>query len=221
MRRITRSCVELLQVAADRMGGFGLDFEWLPAGARCYAETGESLPGPSMDAAREADAILLAAMGLPEVRYPDGTEISPQLDLRFEFGLYAGVRPIRAIPGLAPVLADPRAADLDFVIIRESTEGLFASHGKGEIVGDREARETLLITREVCERLFDFAFRLAARRKQQGHPGVLTSVAKANVLPAFAFFRKIFELDALSSRKRRSSLHGVFQLAHVAWPVVT
>ncbi len=64
--------------------GFSLDCKMLPAGAALYRETGESLPEASLAAARSADAILLAAMGLPSVRYPDGTEISPQIDLRME-----------------------------------------------------------------------------------------------------------------------------------------
>jgi len=190
---ITRPCVALLQAAATRVGGFRLAFEWLPAGARCYAETGASLPESSMAAARRADAILLAAMGLPDIRYPDGTEISPQLDLRFALGLYAGVRPIRAIPGIAPALADPRTAKLDFVIVRESTEGLFASHGKGEVIGDAEARDTMVITRDVSERLFDFTFHLGARRRALGYPGRVTCVGKANVFRSFAFFRKVFD----------------------------
>ncbi len=70
-------------------------------------------------------------MGLPDVRYPDGTEATPQIDLRIQLGLYAGVRPVRCLPGFPRVLADPRAADLDFVLVRESTEGLFATRGKG------------------------------------------------------------------------------------------
>ena len=70
-------------------------------------------------------------MGLPDVRMPDGTEIAPQLDLRFEYELYAGVRPVRTMPGLPSVLADPRAANLDFVLVRESTEGLFATRARG------------------------------------------------------------------------------------------
>jgi 3-isopropylmalate dehydrogenase len=190
---ITRPCVELLQAVARKAGGFALDFEWLPAGACCYAETGAALPETSMAAARAADAILLAAMGLPDVRYPDGTEISPQIELRTALGLYAGVRPVRALPGVAPVLADPRTACLDFVIIRESTEGLFASHGKGEVIGDRESRDTMVITRGISEPLFDFAFRLGAKRQRQGHKGRVTCVDKANVFRSFAFFRKVFD----------------------------
>jgi 3-isopropylmalate dehydrogenase len=131
-------------------------------------------------------------MGLPAVRYPDGTEISPQIDLRMELGLYAGVRPVRTIPGLPTVLSDPRAANLDFVLIRESTEGLFATKGKGAVVNDICATETLVITRAVSERLFDFGFKLAASRKARGKPGRLTLVDKANVFASFAWARKIF-----------------------------
>ena len=65
-------------------------------------------------------------MGWPAIRYPDGTEIAPQLDLRVALELYAGVRPARAIPGIPLPLADPRARDIDLVVVRESTEGLFA-----------------------------------------------------------------------------------------------
>ena len=91
------------------------------------------------------------------------------------------------------MLADPRAAVLDFVIIRESTEGLFASHGRGEVIDDVEARDTMVITRAVSERLFDFAFRLGAKRRRQGLPGRVTCVDKANVFKSFAFFRKVFD----------------------------
>jgi 3-isopropylmalate dehydrogenase len=90
-------------------------------------------------------------------------------------------------------LADPRAAGLDLVVIRESTEGLFASRGKGVIENDQTARETMVITRATSERLFDFSFRLAQRRKARGGKGRLTCVDKSNVFAAFAFFRKIFD----------------------------
>jgi 3-isopropylmalate dehydrogenase len=79
------------------------------------------------------------------------------------------------------------------VLVRESTEGLFASRGKGVVENDAVARETLVITRKVSERLFDFAFQLARRRKQQGRPGIVTCVDKANVFSAFAFFRRMFQ----------------------------
>ncbi|MEO8849402.1 MAG: isocitrate/isopropylmalate dehydrogenase family protein [Casimicrobiaceae bacterium] len=164
-----------------------------PAGALHYKATGVALPTSTLDAARDADATLFGAMGWPEIRYPDGTEVAPQLDLRVELKLYAGVRPVRAIPGVALPLADQRAAAIDLVVIRESTEGLFASRGKGVVTDDREASDTMVITRAGSERVHDFAFRLAQRRKQRGRPGHVTCVDKANVFRSMAFFRKVFD----------------------------
>ncbi|MDH3667883.1 MAG: isocitrate/isopropylmalate family dehydrogenase [Paracoccaceae bacterium] len=192
---ITAPTIDLIRRAAGRTGGFSVTPVDCPAGAAHYRDQGEALPKPSMDTARASDAILLAAMGLPSVRYPDGTEISPQLDLRFEFGLYAGVRPIRAVPGVPVVLADPRAREMDFVILRESTEGLFASHGKGEVT-ETQATETMVLTRSVSERLHDFGLRLADQRREAGGKGRATCVDKANVFRAFAWFREIFDTRA-------------------------
>ena len=190
---ITRPTLDLITAACRPEEDIDLGFKVLPAGAAHYRDHGEAFPADSLAAARSADAILLAAMGLPAVRYPDGTEISPQLDLRFALDLYAGVRPVRLVPGIPAALADPGAASLDFVLIRESTEGLFASHGKGVVEDDRVARDTLVITREVSERLFAFAFALARRRREQGRPGRVTCVDKANVFASFAFFRRVFD----------------------------
>ena len=177
----------------QRDAGFTLSFARHPAGALHYKATGTALPEPTFEAAKRADAILFGAMGWPEIRYPDGTEIAPQLDLRFRLELYAGVRPARAVPGVPAALADPRAKDIDLVLIRESTEGLFASRGKGVVEGDREARDTMVITRKGSERVHDFAFRLAERRKLRGKPGRVTCVDKANVFASMAFFRKVFD----------------------------
>jgi len=177
----------------QRSAGFELRFKHHPAGAQHYKASGEALPEASFAAAQAADAILFGAMGWPEIRYPEGTEIAPQLDLRFRLELYAGVRPARAIPGVPPALADPRAKDIDLVLIRESTEGLFASRGKGVVEADREARDTMVITRTGSQRVHEFAFCLAERRKQRGKPGSVTCVDKANVFVSMAFFRKIFD----------------------------
>ncbi|MEO1020776.1 MAG: isocitrate/isopropylmalate family dehydrogenase, partial [Pseudomonadota bacterium] len=164
---IMRPTVDILdEIAAAR--GFRLNFQSVPAGAAHYRDHGESLPARSLEIARQSDAILLSAMGLPEIRYPDGTEISPQIELRIALDLFAGVRPVTVLPGQNSPLKAAGESAIDFVIVRESTEGLFASHGKGVIEDDREARETLVITRTVSEKLFDFAFRLARQRKATG-----------------------------------------------------
>ena len=161
------------------------------AGANHYRETGKSMPETTIKLAEEADAILLGACGLPSVRYPDNTEIMPQVELRFIFDLYAGVRPARLVHGVPSPIVGAQEHGIDFVLIRESTEGLFASMGKGITTHD-EARETLVVTRKTTERLFDFSLKLTERRKKRGKPGRLTLVDKANVFKAFNWQRKIF-----------------------------
>ncbi|MFC3125580.1 isocitrate/isopropylmalate dehydrogenase family protein [Pseudoroseomonas globiformis] len=189
---VTEACASVLEPLARRHG-LGLSFDPLRAGAMAYRDTGSAMDEATFARARDADAILLGAMGWPGIRYPDGTEIAPQLDLRFRLGLYAGVRPIRALPGVPTALADPRAAKIDLVILRESTEGLFAARGRGEVIEDREARDTMVITRATTERLSTFAFNLARRRAaRRGRPGRVTLVDKANVFTGFAFMRKVF-----------------------------
>lgn len=190
---ITGPTLSLLEQAAARVGGLGFRFTPCAAGAAHYRDHGDALPKEALATARGADAILLAAMGLPSVRYADGREITPQIDLRMELGLYAGVRPVKPVPGVRPILADARAHEIDYVIIRESTEGLFAPQAPGTRDGDREARETMVITRATCEKLFAFAFRLAGARGQQRK---VTSVDKANVFQAFTLWREVFAEEA-------------------------
>ncbi len=188
--------VAVLEQLAAESDAYNLTFDAYPAGAAHYAKTGDSLPAASLEAAGKADAILLSAMGLPDVRYDDGTEISPQIDLRKAFNLFAGVRPVRIGPGHKTPLKIPDGREVDFVLIRESTEGLFYTQGTGEVTQD-DARETLRITRDVSEKLFRFAFSLAQDRKAYGQgPGRVTCVDKANVFRAFAFFRSIFDKEA-------------------------
>lgn len=193
---ITAPTLDILRRMDAANPAYALDFDDLPAGAAHYRETGESLPAAALDRARAADAILLSAMGLPEVRYPDGTEISPQIELRKVLGLFAGIRPVRVAAGQGSPLRIPEGREIDFVLVRESTEGLFHTQGCGEVTED-EARETLLITRDVSEKLFRFTFDLARDRKAAGRgPGRVTCVDKANVFRAFAFFRKLFDAEA-------------------------
>lgn len=191
---IMEPTLRLLDKAAARVKGVALRFDTLPGGAAYYSDHGVSMPTATREGAARADAILLAAMGLPSVRQPDGREVAPQLELRFEYGLFAGVRPVRPIPGVRPVLADPRAHDVDYVIVRESTEGLFAPQAPGEIIEDREARETMVLTRETSEKLYDFCFDLA-RKRDKGRK--VTHVDKANVFQAFFWQRGIFDREAM------------------------
>jgi 3-isopropylmalate dehydrogenase len=131
-------------------------------------------------------------MGLPDVRYPDGTEVQPHLDFRERFELYAGVRPIRIVPGMPTPLRDSRAHHVDFVLVRESTEGLFAARRATRRDADA-VYDTMKISRSVSTRLFDKAFELArSRARRGGRPARVTCVDKANVIPSLAFFRQLF-----------------------------
>jgi 3-isopropylmalate dehydrogenase len=184
--------LEILRKVEASTPGLQLRFTDAPAGAGHYRDTGKSMPDSTVRLCEEADAILLGACGLPHIRYPDNTEIMPQVELRFIFDLYAGVRPCRLIPGVPSPIVGAAERGIDLVVIRESTEGLFASLGKG-VVTDTDARETLVITRKTSERLFDFSLRYTQQRKARGAPGKLTCVDKANAFKAYAFFRQIFD----------------------------
>jgi 3-isopropylmalate dehydrogenase len=180
---------EVLIAAGSCVGGFALRFVEAPAGAGTFLETGEDLPPESLAACRRADSILLGACGLPGVRRGDGTELTPQITLRRALDLYAGIRPARSYPGIPGPLAGEPAIDL--VIVRESTEGLFASLGAGVVLGDELACDTQVITRRGTERVVRAAFELARSRRRPDRR--VCCVDKANVLRSFAFFRKVFD----------------------------
>jgi 3-isopropylmalate dehydrogenase len=192
-REVMDACLELLAAAEKATGGATMRLTRHDAGAQHYAKSGEALPKATIEACRRADAILFGAMGWPDIRYPDGTEPIPQLDLRMEFDLYAGVRPIRWFPGLPKILADERARGIDFVLVREQTEGLFYARGRGEVIEDREAYDTMQITRAGTSRVTEFAFRLAERRRARRGSARVTCVDKSNVFTSMAFFRKVFD----------------------------
>jgi len=193
---VSEAAFAVIEAARTRIGGFELVVKELAAGAAYFQESGRDLEPGAEDAAAGSDAIFLGAIGLPHIRYQDGTEISPHLRMREMFQLYAGVRPVKAYPNAPQRLAAPDAAGIDLVVLRESTEGLFysaAAHGRDTIANDDEVQDILRITRPTTEKLHDFAFKLAAKRKARGGQGHVTCVDKANVFRSMAFFRKIFD----------------------------
>lgn len=165
------------------------------AGASHFREHGVALPDVVLQECLRADAVLLAAIGLPDVRRSDGTEVQPEMmmGLRRALGLYAAVRPVKLYPGVTSPL-NTASEGIDMVILRENLEGLFASFDGGCMLNDTVASDTLMITREGTRRVVDLAFRLSQSR--QGRPSDgrrrVTCVDKANVFRSFAFFRKVF-----------------------------
>lgn len=189
---VTKPALDVLRRIEETTPSLKFRFSEAPAGAEEYKATGKSMSEATVKLCGDADAILLGACGMPSIRYPDGTEIMPQVELRFIYDLYAGVRPARLVSGVPSPIVGAHEHGIDFVLVRESTEGLFASMGKGVTTHD-DARETLVVTRKTTERLFDFCLRLAELRKKRGKPGRLTLVDKANVFKAFNWQRTIFD----------------------------
>jgi 3-isopropylmalate dehydrogenase len=153
------------------------------------------LPADTLEGCRSADAVLLGAVGHPDIRKPDGTELTPQVTLRVLLDLYAGVRPCKLYPGARSPLANVKPGDIDLVILREQTEGLFASQTGGIVLHDDVATDTLVMTRSGVRRICDFAFRLAQERRRLDTSAVrkVTCVDKANIFKSYAFFRKVFD----------------------------
>jgi 3-isopropylmalate dehydrogenase len=192
---VTAEAVKVLRAVE---GPFSLKMRTHPSGAMCYRETGNDLPAATVEACRRADAVLLGAMGHPDIRKPDGTELTPQVTLRVLLDLYAGVRPCRLYPGARTPLANMKPGDIDLVILREQTEGLFASQNGGIVLHDDLATDTLVMTRPGVRRICDFAFHLAYRRRRvhEDAERKVTCVDKANIFKSYAFFRKVFDETA-------------------------
>lgn len=189
---VTQATITVLKEA---LGTDSLHFEMLDGGAQQYQKSGEVLPDETFAACRDMSAILHGAAGLPGVTYPDGTEVGNDLhlQLRFRLDLYANMRPIKLLDGVRSPLRDHVGGTIDYVIVRENTEGLYASRGGGIVMRDEVSTDTLVITRKAVERVARFSYNLARRRGgalRDGKPRV-TVCDKANILRSYAFFRAV------------------------------
>lgn len=196
---VNQATVQVLRAAC---GPDLLHFMPAEGGAACYQRTGEVLPEATFNACRTADAMLHGAAGLPGVVYPDGTEVGNDLHLRLRFrlDLFANVRPIRLWPGVKSPLAGWQAGQIDYVIVRENTEGLYASRGAGINLRGELATDTLVVTRKGVERVARFALQLTRQRQGAPRDGKrrLTVCDKANILRSYAFFRAVCDEVALA-----------------------
>lgn len=187
---VTAEAVRLLrQIEAD-LDGVAFDFTEHAAGADEYLRGGDALPASTFQACSRADAVLLGAMGLPDVRYPNGKEIAPQLDLRERLGLFGGVRPVQLFHDQDTPLKGYGPGDIDFVLVRESTEGLFFGRSAVADLSANAATDSLRVTRAGAERVCRLAFQIARKRNRGNR---VTLIDKANVLSSMVFFRHIFD----------------------------
>jgi 3-isopropylmalate dehydrogenase len=147
-----------------------------------YLKTGEALPADGINQLRRFDAILLGAVGHPDVA-PGILERKLLLDVRFGLDQYINLRPVKLFPGVETPLKDKGPADIDFIVVRENTEDLYCGAGGFMHKGTPHevATQMAIYTRRGCERAIRYAFELT--RKRNSHKGKkLTLVAKTNVL---------------------------------------
>ena len=187
---VTPAAIEVLEAAAER-GGFGLAFTSFPWGSEQYFATGSMMPKDALDQLRSFDAILFGAVGDPRVQ--DNVTLNGLLlPIRRGFDQFACVRPAVLHPGVRSPLAGKKAGDIDFVVVRENTEGEYAQVGGVLYAGDPHgvAVQSAVFTRHGTERVIRFAFDLARRRNRKR---LLTSISKANAQGySMAFWDRIF-----------------------------
>jgi tartrate dehydrogenase/decarboxylase/D-malate dehydrogenase len=163
--------------AAGRRFGFSFEWDVLPWSCDYYAETGRMMPEDGTQRIRGHDAIFLGAIGFPNV--PDHVSLWGLLiPIRRRFQQYANVRPVRLMPGIRSPLADRGPDDIDFVIVRENTEGEYSSVGGrcNEESDDEFVVQESIFTRRGVDRILAFAFE-TARARPKKH---LTSATKSN-----------------------------------------
>jgi 3-isopropylmalate dehydrogenase len=180
--------LKVLRAVEARLSNVQFVCQEFSVGAGEYLRSGDPLPPQTFEQIKQYDAILLGAMGLPNVRWPNGVEMTPQIDLREWLDLYCGLRPIRLYHAQDTPLKKYSADEIDFLLVRESTEGLFAARKSPTPLDAAESCDTLRITRVGAERLCRSAFQQANKRRRK-----VTLVDKANVLPSMAYLRGIFQ----------------------------
>lgn len=177
-KEVIPAATRVLQRAAI-IGEFQITFEDLPWGTDYYQHYGRMMPDDGLKILEHFDAIFLGAVGLPPVVPDHITLWGLLLPIRKGFKQYVNIRPVRLLPGLRGRLVDKGAEDIDFVCVRENTEGEYAGVGGRFKQGTPEevALQTSVFTRHGCERAMRYAFDLARRRR-----GKVTSVTKSNAM---------------------------------------
>ncbi len=187
---VVREGIKVLE-AAGEIFGFQLKFSHYQWGGEHYRATGEVLPEGALDSLAQADAIYLGAIGDPDVK-PGILEKGILLTIRFHLDQYVNLRPVKLYEGVATPIKDKGPADIDFVVVRENTEGLYAGAGgflkRG--TADEVAVQESINTRKGVERCVRFAFEYCRRRDREKK---LTLCGKTNVLTyAFDLWERTF-----------------------------
>jgi 3-isopropylmalate dehydrogenase len=171
---------EALKVLASVSDGFQVQLEEFDLGADRYLRTGETLPDDELEGLRACDAILLGAVGDPRVK-PGILERDLLLRARFQLDQYVNLRPVVRYPGVQTLVPSQSEEDVNFVVVRENSEGLYSGAGGFHRKGTQHevAVQESINTRPGVERIVRYAFELAAAPDRRGK---LTLVHKTNVL---------------------------------------
>jgi tartrate dehydrogenase/decarboxylase / D-malate dehydrogenase len=185
--------VKVLRAVQEIVPGLQLEYEEFPWGSDYYRAHGVMMPDGALKTLAEFDAIYFGAVGDPP-RLPDHITLNGLiLPIRKSFQQYACVRPAKLLPGAPCPLVGKTPADIDFVVIRENTEGEYSDAGGWLHRGTPQevAIQTAIFTRTGCERIMRFAFELARKRNKKKH---VTSVTKSNAQKyGMVFWDTIFQ----------------------------
>jgi 3-isopropylmalate dehydrogenase len=190
---IIREGLKVIRAALDLVS-LEIEFTELEIGAARYRRTGVAFGQEDIEKVRKADAVYFGAVGLPDIRLPDGREVQSGYIYRQDLDLYANIRPVKLYPGVESPLKKAQEKGIDYVIFRENTEGLYTFGRGGFRIGNEAAVNPLIISRKGTERIVRAAFRAAQRREGAPEDGVkrVTCVDKSNVVEAYAFFQEVF-----------------------------
>jgi len=182
---VVREGVKVLNAAAAK-GGFKLEYSSFDFGAERYLRTGETLPDSAIEEFRKFDSMFLGAIGHPDVK-PGILETGILLKTRFALDQYINLRPVKLYPNVETPLKDKGPDDIDFVVIRENTGGIYTSIGGATRVGtpDEIATQLMVYDRRTVDRCLKYAFELKKKRnamnpKYAAKP--ITLIHKRNVL---------------------------------------
>lgn len=196
---VVREGLKVLAAAQEKFG-FTLETTAFDFGGDRYLRTGETLPDSAVKDLAGFDAIFLGAIGHPQVR-PGVLEKGILLRLRFELDLYVNLRPVKLYPGVETPVKGKGPADINFTVVRENTEGLYAGAGGFLRYGtpDEIAVQESINTRKGVERCIRYAFDLCRNRPErvsaggQPRPRTLMLCGKTNVLTyAFDLWERVF-----------------------------
>lgn len=186
---VTEAAIKVLQSIAMRFG-HSFHFKYAAIGGTAIDQFENPLPQETIEACEESDAVLLGAVGGPQWD-SQPSHMRPEkglLNIRKHFDLFANIRPVKAVPALlgSSPLKEEVAKEVDMVIVRELTSGLYFGEPKRRT--EKSAVDTLVYTKEEIERIVNQAFEIARTRK-----GKVTSVDKANVLETSKLWRQVVE----------------------------